>query len=195
MKTMCSGGVANLMRKPTCWHLQFMLWQWGVANWIERVGGGGGGSGNGAETRSNRHRLIDHQLIDQSAPAVINLSVCLCASLPYREQKEPRRRRRSLGERSHLTASDTWEVCTEAVKTALFRVYSTRLYSPSVVQLQLRKKKRKKIQVAFNETFRILLKLPRRTSASRMFVTRNVPTFHSVLRNCVYIYIYTIIYI
>lgn len=45
------------------------------------------------------------------------------------------------------------------------------------------KAKMKKRQVAFNDSIRILLKLPRQTSASHMFVTRNVPTFHAVLRN------------
>lgn len=41
----------------------------------------------------------------------------------------------------------------------------------------------KKLQVAFNDALRILLKIPRLTSASQMFVSSDVPTLHAVLRN------------
>jgi len=43
-------------------------------------------------------------------------------------------------------------------------------------------------RIIFNDAFRIWLKLPRWTS--RMFVTRNVPTFHAVWRNFIYQYKY-----
>ena len=46
--------------------------------------------------------------------------------------------------------------------------------------------KMKKLQVAYNEAFTILLKLPRWISTSDMFVTVNVLTFHAVFRNSSY---------
>ncbi len=44
----------------------------------------------------------------------------------------------------------------------------------------------KKLQVAYNDALRIVLKIPRRSSASEMFVSNNVPTLMHVLRNCMY---------
>ncbi len=43
----------------------------------------------------------------------------------------------------------------------------------------------KKLQVAYNDALRIVLKI-QRSSASEMFVSNNVPTFNAVLRNCMY---------
>jgi len=78
-----------------------------------------------------------------------------------------------------------FHIRTEYVKTALFRAYCTPLYTAHL-WCSYSKGKMKKIQVAFNDAFRILLKLPRWTSTSQMFVTRNVPTFHAVLRKFIY---------
>jgi len=66
-----------------------------------------------------------------------------------------------------------------------FRAYCTPLYTAHL-WCSYSKGQIKKIQVAFNDAFRILLKLPKWTSASQMFVSRNVPTFHAVLRNFMY---------
>lgn len=44
----------------------------------------------------------------------------------------------------------------------------------------------KKLQVAYNEAIRILLKLPRWTSGSQLFVHSGVPTLDAVLRNRMY---------
>ncbi len=75
-----------------------------------------------------------------------------------------------------------FHMCTDDVKTALFRAYRTTLYTAHL-WCSYSKAKMKRLQLAFSDTLRILLKLPRWTSASHMFVTRNVPTFHAVLRN------------
>lgn len=66
--------------------------------------------------------------------------------------------------------------CAKA-KRALFTVLRS---IQLVVQLQQSKDK-KKLQVVFNDTFRILLRLQRWTQV--MFVTSDVLTFHAVLRN------------
>ncbi len=40
--------------------------------------------------------------------------------------------------------------------------------------------------MAYNDAMRIVLKVPRWSSASEMFVSNNVPTFNAVLRNFMY---------
>lgn len=76
-------------------------------------------------------------------------------------------------------------MCTEDVKTALFRAYCTPLYTAHL-RCNYSKAKMKRLQIAFNDAFRIFPKLPRWTSASHMFVIHNVPTFHAVLRYFMY---------
>ena len=78
-----------------------------------------------------------------------------------------------------------FHMCTPDVKIALFRAYCTPLYTAHL-WCNYSKAKMKKLQVAYNDAFRILLKLPRWTSASEMFVTNNVPTFDALLRNLMY---------
>ena len=75
-----------------------------------------------------------------------------------------------------------FHMCTNNVKIALFKTYCTPLYTAQL-WCNFSKVKMKKLQVAYNDAFRIFLKRPRWTSASEMFVTSNVPTFHAVLRN------------
>jgi len=45
----------------------------------------------------------------------------------------------------------------------------------------------KKLQVAYNDALRILLRVPRWTSTSQMFVSNIVPTLHAVLRRYMYV--------
>ena len=78
-----------------------------------------------------------------------------------------------------------FHMCTEDVKVMVFRAYCTPFYTAQL-WCKYRTAKLKKLQVAYNDAFRILLKLPRWTSASSLFVTSNVPTFHAVLRNFMY---------
>ena len=73
-------------------------------------------------------------------------------------------------------------MCTDDVKVSLFKAYCTPLYTAHL-WCNFSKARMRKLQVAYNDAFRILLKLPRWTSASFMFVNSNVPTFHAVLRN------------
>ena len=43
-----------------------------------------------------------------------------------------------------------------------------------------------RLRVAYNDAMRILLKIPRGGSASQMFVTAGVSTFHALLRNLMF---------
>ncbi len=47
----------------------------------------------------------------------------------------------------------------------------------------------KKLQVAFNDALRILLKFPRWMSAGQKLVSSDVPTLHAVLRNDMYSFV------
>ena len=78
-----------------------------------------------------------------------------------------------------------FHMCTDDVKISLFRAYCTPLYTAHL-WCNYSKARMRKLQVAYNDAFRILLKLPRWTSASFMFVHSNVPTFHAVLRNLMF---------
>ena len=78
-----------------------------------------------------------------------------------------------------------FHMCTKDVKIALYRTHCTPLYTAHL-WCKYSKAKMKKLQVAFNDALRILLRLPRWSSASEMFVTNNVPTFYAVLRNFMY---------
>jgi len=78
-----------------------------------------------------------------------------------------------------------FHMCNVKVKTSLFRAYCTPLYTAHL-WCSYSKAKMHKIKVAYNDALRILLKCPRWTSASHLFVTNNVPTFHAVLRNFMY---------
>ena len=44
-----------------------------------------------------------------------------------------------------------------------------------------------RLRVAFNDTFRLLLDIPRWTSASSLFVQHGVPTFAAVIRKLTYL--------
>ncbi len=78
-----------------------------------------------------------------------------------------------------------FHMCTPDVKISLFKTYCTTLYTAHL-WCDFSESKMKKLQVAYNDALRIVLKIPRRSSASEMFVSNNVPTFNAVLRNCMY---------
>lgn len=78
-----------------------------------------------------------------------------------------------------------FHMCTDDVKVNLFRAYCTPFYTAHL-WCKYRTTKLKKLQVAYNDAFRIFLKLPRWTSASTLFVSCNVPTFHAFMRNFMY---------
>ena len=71
-------------------------------------------------------------------------------------------------------------LCTNDVKIALFKTYSTPLYTAQL-WYSYSNTKIKKLQVAYNNVFQLFLKCPRWTSASEIFVTSKVPTFHAAI--------------
>ena len=76
-------------------------------------------------------------------------------------------------------------MCTDDVKIALFKAYCTPLYTAHF-WCRYSKSKYNKLRVAYNDALRILLRLPRCTSASQLFVNSGVPTLNALLRNLMY---------
>ena len=78
-----------------------------------------------------------------------------------------------------------FSMCSVAVKTTLFRSYCTPMYTAHLWH-RYRKCSMRKLTVAYNDCMRLLLKVPRCSSASHMFVSVGVPTCSAVLRNLMY---------
>ena len=81
--------------------------------------------------------------------------------------------------------SRKFHMCTDDVKIALFKAYCTPLYTAHL-WCRYSKSKYNKLRVAYNDALRILLRLPRCTSASQLFVNSGVPTLNALLRNLMY---------
>ena len=77
-----------------------------------------------------------------------------------------------------------FSMCSVAVKTTLFRSYCTPMYTAHLWH-RYRKCSMRKLTVAYNDCMRLLLKVPRCSSASHMFVSVGVPTCSAVLRNLI----------
>ncbi|XDV54494.1 hypothetical protein PO909_022775 [Leuciscus waleckii] len=75
--------------------------------------------------------------------------------------------------------------CTDRVKVALFRAYCTPLHNAHLWS-SFSKASLHKLQVAYNDALRILLRRPRWCSASEMFVAAGVNTLQATLRNVMY---------
>uniref|UniRef100_A0A8C6PWR0 Reverse transcriptase domain-containing protein n=1 Tax=Nothobranchius furzeri TaxID=105023 RepID=A0A8C6PWR0_NOTFU len=86
------------------------------------------------------------------------------------------------------TLARNFGMCSDPVKVSLFRSFCTPLYTAHL-WCNYSKVVMKKLQVAYQDAFRILMKLPRWTSASHMFVVSNIPTFHALLRLFMYKFI------
>ena len=76
-------------------------------------------------------------------------------------------------------------MCTDEVKITLFRTFCCNSYTCQLwwnfTQAAMRK-----INVAYNNAFRMIMQLPRYCSASNMFAMCNVPSCQAVMRNLVY---------
>ena len=79
-------------------------------------------------------------------------------------------------------------MCSDHVKIGLFRTYCTPLYS-APLWAKFKKASMHKLQVAYNDCMRILLKKPRWCSASELFCNAGVNTFQALLRNLMYKFI------
>ena len=75
--------------------------------------------------------------------------------------------------------------CSINVKVTLFKTYCTPLYTAHLWS-SYKKSSMQRLQVAYNDAMRILLKKPRGGSASHMFVTVGVRTLKALLRHLMY---------
>lgn len=78
-----------------------------------------------------------------------------------------------------------FSMCSGSVKTTLFRAFCTPMYTAHLWR-RYRKCSMQKLNVAYNDGMRLMLKVPRWSSASQMFVSAGVPTCSAVLRNIMY---------
>ena len=77
--------------------------------------------------------------------------------------------------------SRKFKLCNDYVKSQLFRTYCTNMYCCNVWG-KYTATAIKKIQTAYNNSFRMIMQLPKFCSASEMFTFSNVPGFNAVLR-------------
>ena len=78
-----------------------------------------------------------------------------------------------------------FHMCSDDVKVKLFRAYCTPMYT-SQLWFHYKQKSMNKLIVAYNNSLRILLKLPWDCSASKMFADRALPGAKAILRNLIY---------
>ena len=78
-----------------------------------------------------------------------------------------------------------FSLCSASVKSTLFKAFCTPMYTAHLWR-RYRKSSMQKLNVAYNDGMRLLLKVPRCSSASQMFVSIGVPTCPAVLRNLMY---------
>uniref|UniRef100_A0AAZ1XJK6 Reverse transcriptase domain-containing protein n=1 Tax=Oreochromis aureus TaxID=47969 RepID=A0AAZ1XJK6_OREAU len=75
--------------------------------------------------------------------------------------------------------------CSLPVKVALFKAYCTPLYTAPLWSSN-KQRSMQKLHVAYNDAMRILCRIPRRGSASQMFVAVGVWTFKALLRKLMF---------
>ena len=74
-------------------------------------------------------------------------------------------------------------MCTPDVKLSLFRAYCTSMYTGHL-WINYKKSSYDRLRVAYNDSLRIFLGIPRFLSASQMFSDLNVSNLGGILRNC-----------
>ena len=90
------------------------------------------------------------------------------------------RERRALAVRSNMLAR-RFARCTVDVKVALFKAFCQSFYSSSL-WVSYTSRAYNTLHVQYNNAFRMLLRLPRRCSASGMFATARTDGFHVIMR-------------
>jgi hypothetical protein len=78
-----------------------------------------------------------------------------------------------------------FHMCTADVKVGLFRTFCTPLYTAQI-WWNYRMYSIRKLNVAYNDIMRLLLRLPRYHSASQLFANIGVPNFQAVIRNLIF---------
>ena len=100
------------------------------------------------------------------------------------DDKDMLRQIRSLYCRSNMLIRK-FSRCSDYVKTKLFQSFCSNMYCCSV-WFKYSSRVYNKLRVAYNNSCRILLGLPRHCSASQMFVNANVLSFGEILRKACY---------
>ena len=100
------------------------------------------------------------------------------------DDKDILRQRRKLYAQANMLCRK-FSMCSVTVKVSLFKAYCTPLYTAHL-WCRYRQNSMRKLTVAYNDCMRLLLKAPRSSSASHMFVNVGVPTCPAVLRNLMY---------
>ena len=78
--------------------------------------------------------------------------------------------------------------CSDDVKIKLFRTYCSSIYCCALIS-NYYKTVLKKLHIAFNKMFKCLMNVPRRASASALFVSLNVDNFPVLRRKLVYSFV------
>ncbi len=94
------------------------------------------------------------------------------------------RQRRKLYAQANML-SLKFSIRSVSVKISLFRAYCTPLYT-AYLWCCNKQDSIRKLTVAYNDSMRLLLRAPRSSSASHMFVSVGVPTCSAVLCNLMY---------
>ena len=105
----------------------------------------------------------------------------------FRDDKDIYRQCRRLYAQGN-TLIRKFHMCTADVKANLFRTYCTPLYTAHL-WWNYRLYSIRRLNVAYNDIMRLLLRLPRYHSASQMFANINVPAFQAVVRNLIFKFI------
>ena len=95
-----------------------------------------------------------------------------------------KRQLRSLYCRSNVVARKFY-LCSAQVKCFLFKAYCGNMYCSSL-WANASKKITAKLNMAYNNSLRIILHYERRCSASNMFVSNRVPSFQEIIRKTSY---------
>ena len=101
-----------------------------------------------------------------------------------KDDKDLERQRRVLYAQGN-TLLRKFYMCTRNVKVSLFRTYCTPLYTAHL-WCNASVESRRRLKVAYNDTMRMLLRVPRHTRASAMFAELQVPACQGVIRNFMY---------
>lgn len=121
-------------------------------------------------------------VLDGSALKVVSFFKYLGHMLTedLRDDMDIERERRALAVRSNMLAR-RFARSTKEVKLTLFRAYCQTFYSSSL-WVQYTQRAYSALRVQYNNSFRVLLGLPRHCSASGMFAEARVDGFHAIIR-------------
>ena len=95
------------------------------------------------------------------------------------DDKDIYRQRRNLYAQANMLLRK-FSMCSFNVKCSLFKAFCTPMYTP-YVWCRYKKSSFQKLPVAYNDTMRLQMQLPRWFSASYLFLFSSVPTCEAIL--------------